>query len=415
MVDVSTVLDAAAGVAAGKVDPGVAGQGGKAAASFFAVLAARMAPAGDANGVEAALPLGVGVEPVAGGNALSAKETANGLPAQEVASEVAADGVLDPAAYPALAAAMNGQPVAAASGQAPAASSTGPVSATPGAAVPQSASLQGTSARASAQMAAEDTPPQSAPAPATGLPETAKTRADLSRYPADGLARAANPAADAAMKGQALPQSLAANVASQSAAGAALAREGIVDALAAVSASTTTGPGGTAALVPTTGSVLTDPAMSRLFDVLPRQIEGRLNVAIEAPFRSPAFASELGEKIVWLAGRHAQFAELSLNPPHLGALEVRLSVSGGEAVAQFFSANAGVRDALETAMPRLRELMAQAGINLGEAQVRDEAFARDEAARGELRTSAGASTQASEEMAARALPMRGMGLVDLYV
>ncbi|MBM4181038.1 MAG: flagellar hook-length control protein FliK [Betaproteobacteria bacterium] len=212
-----------------------------------------------------------------------------------------------------------------------------------------------------------------------------------------------------------MPQSLAAHAAAQSAAGAGLAREGIVDALAAVSASTTTGPGGTAALVPTTGGVLTDPAMSRLFDVLPRQLEGRLNVAIEAPFRSPAFASELGEKVVWLAGRHARFAELSLNPPHLGALEVRLSVSGGEAVAQFFSANPGVRDALETAMPRLRELMAQAGINLGEAQVRDEAFARDEAARGDMRTSAGTSTQASEEMTARALPMRGMGLVDLYV
>ncbi len=401
MVDVSTVMDAAAGVAAGKVDPAVAGQGGKTAASFFAVLAARMAPAVDANGVEAA----------AGGKALSATATANGLSAREEASEAAADAVLDPA----LAAAMNAQPVAAASGQTPAAASAGPVSATPGAAVQQSASPRGASAPASAPMAAEDAPPRSAPAPATGLPETAKTRADLPRFPADGLAKAANPAADAVMKGQALPQSLAANAAALSAAGTGLAREGIVDALAAVSASAANGPGGTAALVPTTGGVLTDPAMSRLFDVLPRQIEGRLNVAIEAPLRSPAFASELGEKIVWLAGRHAQFAELSLNPPHLGALEVRLSVSGGEAVAQFFSANAGVRDALETALPRLREMMAQAGIQLGEAQVRDEAFARDEAARGELRTSAATSTQAAEEMGARALPMRGMGLVDLYV
>lgn len=403
MVDVSTVLDAAAGVAAGKVDPGVAGQGGKGAASFFAVLAARMAPAGDANGLEAALPLGVGVESVAGSDVPS---TGKVVPAPHMASEAATD--------PALLAAMIGQP-AAVTGQTPAATSSAPVSAHLGVVVPQSASLQGTSANASGRMAADDAPMESAPAPATGLPETAKTRAAPSRYPADGLARAANPAADADVKGQVLPQSLSVNTAAQSAAGAGLAREGIVDALAAVSASTTTGPGGTAGLAPTTGGVQTDPAMSRLFDVLPRQSEGRLNVAIEAPFRSPAFANELGEKIAWLAGRHAQFAELSLNPPHLGALEVRLSLSGGEAVAQFFSANAGVRDALETAMPRLRELMAQAGIHLGEAQVRDEAFARDEAARGELRTSSGASTQAPEEMAARALPMRGMGLVDLYV
>ncbi len=402
MVDVSAVLDAAGGVVSGKADPGLAGQGGKTVASFFDVLAARMAPAADAAGTQPGLPLGTltGKEPEAVLDTLSKAEA---LPASEAAAD------------PAMLAAMIGQPAAPA-GATPAVSSTGPVPPNPGAAVPLSATLPAAAgAGASGQMAAEDTPMESPPASATGLSETAKARGDLVRSPAEVLGKAANPAADAAAKGQALPQSLAANAAVQSALGTPLAREGVVDALAALSASAAAGQSGTPNLAPATVGALTDPAMTRLFDVLPRQIEGRLNVAIEAPFRSPAFASELGEKIVWLAGRHAQFAELSLNPPHLGSLEVRLSLSGGEAVAQFFSANASVRDALENAMPRLRELMAQAGIQLGEALVRDQAFAREDGLRDDRQAAGAAAAQPGTEAVATGMPRRGMGLVDLYV
>jgi len=386
MVDVSAVSDTAGGMTAGKADPAAVAQGGKAAASFFSVLAARMAAGGHASGAE-----------------------------PEVGLERPLRAAGDASADPALLAAMSGQPAAFA-GQKPATSSAGLLS-TPAesAAVPPATSPAMLAApppvSATAQPGAEDALPGSAPSSASGLPENPKARAEPPRYSTELPVKAANSAVEADARGQALPQALAAHAAAASTAGAAFAREGVVDALAAVSASSAAGQ--IAVAVPTAQAALTDPAMTRLFEVQTRQIDGRLNVAVEAPLRSPAFAGELAEKIVWLAGRHAQFAELSLNPPHLGSLEIRLSLSGGDAVAQFFSANASVRDALETAMPRLRELMAQAGINLGEAQVRDEAFARGEAAHAEPRVAA--APQAAEELAARAQPMRGMGLVDLYV
>jgi flagellar hook-length control protein FliK len=95
---------------------------------------------------------------------------------------------------------------------------------------------------------------------------------------------------------------------------------------------------------------------------------------MQSQFGSAAWQQELGDKLVWMTSRQGQMAELILNPPSLGAVEVRLSLSGGEASAQFFSANPGVRDMLDAALPRLRELMNGAGISLGEATVSDQSF-----------------------------------------
>ncbi len=147
-----------------------------------------------------------------------------------------------------------------------------------------------------------------------------------------------------------------------------------------------------------------------------RAPESRLQVALEAPVRSQAFPSEFSEKIVWLAGRQSQWADMSLNPPQLGAIEVRLSLSGGEAGAQFYSPHPAVRDAIEAALPKLRELMAQAGIALGDAQVREEAFARRESGGTNQNGGNAANGEASFPVTPLAVSTRaGLGLVDLYV
>ncbi|MDD5389907.1 MAG: flagellar hook-length control protein FliK [Gallionellaceae bacterium] len=153
------------------------------------------------------------------------------------------------------------------------------------------------------------------------------------------------------------------------------------------------------------------------FEQVVRAPESRVQVALETPVRGQAFPAEFSEKVVWLAGRQSQWADMSLNPPQLGAIEVRLSLSGGEAGAQFFSPHPAVRDAIEAALPRLRELMAQAGIALGDAQVRDEAFARRES--GASNQNGGGNANPGETAfpgAPIAMHTRaGLGLVDLYV
>lgn len=151
------------------------------------------------------------------------------------------------------------------------------------------------------------------------------------------------------------------------------------------------------------------------FEQTARMPEPRVQVAVDAPVRSPAFATEFSEKIVWMTGRQTQLADISLNPPQLGAIEVRLSLNGGEAGAQFFSANASVRDAIESALPKLREMLAQAGINLGDSHVRDEAFAQRE--QGELQQFGNPGQRSEPLFTSVPHPVTsrsGAGLVDLY-
>ncbi|MDP1646509.1 MAG: flagellar hook-length control protein FliK [Thiobacillus sp.] len=82
-----------------------------------------------------------------------------------------------------------------------------------------------------------------------------------------------------------------------------------------------------------------------------------------------AWSQALGEKVVWMAAGAQQTATLMLNPPNLGPLQIVLNISNDQATASFFSAQPEVRQALEAAFPRLREMMSEAGIELGQATV----------------------------------------------
>ena len=82
----------------------------------------------------------------------------------------------------------------------------------------------------------------------------------------------------------------------------------------------------------------------------------------------------VGDKLVWMVNQKHQVAQLHLNPPDLGPLKIAISLDQNQASAQFFSAHASVREALEVAMPRLREMLADSGITLGNTSVGAEAF-----------------------------------------
>lgn len=135
-----------------------------------------------------------------------------------------------------------------------------------------------------------------------------------------------------------------------------------------------------------------------------------------APLASAQWTGELAEKLVWLISRQGHVAELQLNPPALGSLEVRLSLHGHEAAAQFYSANAAVREALEAALPRLREMLASAGISLGGASVSDESFQSATSSPQDGRSDNGErrSQTAFSEHAPPAVPRTLLGLIDLY-
>lgn len=139
---------------------------------------------------------------------------------------------------------------------------------------------------------------------------------------------------------------------------------------------------------------------------------------------SQGWDQALGQKVVWMVGSDVQSASLTLNPPDLGPLQVVLQVSDNQATANFTAAQPEVRHALEAAMPKLREMLGDAGIQLGQANVsagnpnsgQQNAFGQPQQSAPRHGQAAGDSADAPVTRTSRSQTIvSGRGLVDTFV
>ncbi|AHL76193.1 flagellar hook-length control protein [Stutzerimonas stutzeri] len=70
------------------------------------------------------------------------------------------------------------------------------------------------------------------------------------------------------------------------------------------------------------------------------------------------------DKVMWLSSQNLKSAEIQLDPAELGRMEVRIDMHKDQTQVTFLSPHAGVRDALEGQMHRLRDMFAQQGMTM---------------------------------------------------
>ncbi len=140
---------------------------------------------------------------------------------------------------------------------------------------------------------------------------------------------------------------------------------------------------------------------------------------IPVPVRDTAWAEQIGERVLMMAGKQTTSAEIRLTPAELGPLRVQVSVDDGAANVTFQAQHAVTREAIEQALPRLRELFAESGLTLGQASVGEQGVA--EGKRDERSTSAQSAQgdaveadEAGEADEARRV-MTSDNLVDTFV
>lgn len=133
--------------------------------------------------------------------------------------------------------------------------------------------------------------------------------------------------------------------------------------------------------------------------------------------QNPNWGQAVGERIQWMLNQNLQQAEVRLNPPELGALEVRVSVNSEQTNITFTSPHASVREALEAAIPRLREMFSDSGLNLGDVNVSHQSLADQRNSGGEAQLAKHAHGEAplSEEEGIQPIVLGRQGLLDLYV
>jgi flagellar hook-length control protein FliK len=109
------------------------------------------------------------------------------------------------------------------------------------------------------------------------------------------------------------------------------------------------------------------------------------------------------------SGNHT--ASLKLSPEHLGPLEINITVRDEKASVWFGAAHADTRAAIETALPRLREMFESQGLSLADAGVFHEP-PREQPVVKDNTTSAGQGEPVEEATTVGARTR--LGLVDAY-
>ncbi len=140
---------------------------------------------------------------------------------------------------------------------------------------------------------------------------------------------------------------------------------------------------------------------------------------IEAYPGKPGWDQAISQKVVWMVGTAEQSATLTLNPPELGPLQVVISVNNEKADTTFISENPDVRKALEDGIPALRDLMSEAGVQLGQANVstgrQQEASQQSRGERDLAHSPSGADSQDGDKpQTSRVITRVQNGLVDTF-
>jgi flagellar hook-length control protein FliK len=125
------------------------------------------------------------------------------------------------------------------------------------------------------------------------------------------------------------------------------------------------------------------------------QVESRFEKAIN--IAKPEGHQQLAEKVRWMVNTKNLVAEIRLDPAELGSVHVKVSMSGESATVNFVVQSQQARDAVDTATPRLREMLAEKGIELGQSSVRQESDGQQGHGDGELAKQGGRANGESEE------------------
>ncbi|WP_227993076.1 flagellar hook-length control protein FliK [Shewanella sp. YLB-07] len=90
------------------------------------------------------------------------------------------------------------------------------------------------------------------------------------------------------------------------------------------------------------------------------------------------FSPVMKQQLVAMVSKGVLHAEIRLDPPELGPLVVRIQVQGDQTQVQFHVVQPQTRDIVEQALPRLREMLAEQGLQLTDSQVSQRDSGKDQ-------------------------------------
>lgn len=97
-----------------------------------------------------------------------------------------------------------------------------------------------------------------------------------------------------------------------------------------------------------------------------------VTAGVKQPVGQPGWTEAFVDRVAVIVNERIGSAQIHVEPPQLGPIDVKIRVTGDQANIVFVSQHAVTREALEMAIPRLREVMEQNGLSLGDVNVQQQ-------------------------------------------
>jgi flagellar hook-length control protein FliK len=97
-------------------------------------------------------------------------------------------------------------------------------------------------------------------------------------------------------------------------------------------------------------------------------------MTLATPMTQANWGGAVAERVVWMTNANMQEAEIQLHPRELGPIGIKITVQNEQTHVSFVAHHATTREALEAALPRLREMLSDNGLQPGSTDVSQHSF-----------------------------------------
>lgn len=116
-------------------------------------------------------------------------------------------------------------------------------------------------------------------------------------------------------------------------------------------------------------SALTQGAVSQ------QPLTEKASIQLDTPMGSPKWGEGFSQRVQWMVNQSMNGAQIRLNPQSMGPIEVRIQMQNEQATVSFTAQHGATREAIDAALPRLREMLSEQNVNVVEIDVSEHSFA----------------------------------------
>ena len=138
---------------------------------------------------------------------------------------------------------------------------------------------------------------------------------------------------------------------------------------------------------------------------------------INLPLKHPQWGQALGQRVVFMSNNSLQQAQITLNPQSLGQIQVTLQLDKEQKMhISLVAQNGMTRESMENSLPRLREMMEQAGVQVASVDIHEQkqSFSENESSHAQNDKNR-AEHSLTDEGNVKESPLATVGLTDNIV